>query len=104
MISSRGGRAVLRLQTSSPGVLSNPPHTFGFEVQIYRLATNEILTVRMNFSSYMSGEKVSLTVDDLAIGEQYQFSTQAYNQFGTSELSNRSNIITITESKALYRV
>ena len=47
----------------------------------------------------MSGERVSFTVEDLVIGEQYQFAAQAYNGFDFSEFSNDSNIVTVTEGK-----
>ena len=47
----------------------------------------------------MSGEQVSFTVKKLVVGEEYQFAAQAYNQFGRSEFSDRSDIVTITEGK-----
>ena len=100
MVSFSGGRAILELRTSAPGVL-DPPHSFRFVVRVYPLSTNDSFDVTMGFPSYMSGEREQFEVEDLVIDEQYQFAVQANSQFGSSEFSGRSAIVTITEGKNL---
>lgn len=96
VVSFSGGRAILDLRTSAPGVL-DPPHSFRFVVRVYPLSTNDSFDVTMGFPSYMSGEREQFEVEDLVIDEQYQFAVQANSQFGSSEFSGRSAIVTITE-------
>ena len=46
-------------------------------------------------SDYVDGQDNQFIIDGLMEGEQYVFSAQARNQFGISEFSGNSDLITI---------
>ena len=46
-------------------------------------------------SDYVDGEDRQFIIDGLIEGEQYVFSAQARNQFGSSAFSGNSDLITI---------
>ena len=48
----------------------------------------------LNASDYVDGQDGRFTIDGLMEGEQYLFSVQAQNQFGSSPFSGNSDFIT----------
>ena len=52
----------------------------------------------LDASDYIDGQDRQFAIDGLMEGEQYVFSAQAQNQFGSSDFSGSSNFIPVTTS------
>jgi hypothetical protein len=69
---------------------------FQSRVSLARQADMDTATLvkQMSVDSYMSGQDVSFTVEDLMVGGTFKFIIQAQNRFGRS--GNSSGTVTIT--------
>ena len=92
-VSSGPGSVVLNLNTPASG--RTPPGMFYFIVSFTQASTSLRMedSRTLNAPDYMDGQDGQFTIDCLMEGEQYLFSAQARNQFGSSAFSGNSDFI-----------
>lgn len=99
-----GPLAQVLLRTSEAGV-GDPPHSFRFILQVYRVNSGDNGTefVReveegLAYPEYESGDTVVANVGGLELETEYQFAARAVNMFGSSQVSNLSNPVLLNVS------
>ena len=90
-VSSGPGSVLLNLNTPASGRM--PPEIFYFIVNFTQASTRMEDSRTLNAPNYMDGQDHQFTIDGLIEGEQYVFSVQAQNQFGSSPFSGNSDLI-----------
>ena len=92
-VSSSPGSITLTIRTPVSGRMSS--QIFLFIVNFTQTSDGMEGSRTLEASDYMDGEDRQFTIDGLMEGEQYVFSAQARNQFGSSDFSGNSDFITI---------
>ena len=92
-VSSSPGSIILTIRTPMSGRMSS--QIFLFIVNFTQRSEGMEGSRTLEASDYMDGEDRQFTIDGLMEGEQYVFSVQARNQFGSSDFSGNSDFITI---------
>ena len=92
-VSSSLGSITLTIRTPVSGRMSS--QIFLFIVNFTQRSDGMEGSRTLEASDYMDGEDRQFTIDGLMEGEQYVFSVQARNQFGSSDFSGNSDFITI---------
>ena len=83
IIGPSSGQITVQIKTVASGV-NNPVHGFQFRLTPVLPGTEQIER-SFAFPNYVSGELVSIIVDQLQPGMSYSFGATAMNTFGTSE-------------------
>ena len=96
--SSSPGIVVLTLRTPASGRM--PSQMFLFVVNFTQTSDSIKGSRTLEASDYVDGQDNQFIIDGLMEGEQYAFSAQARNHFGSSDFSGNSNFVSVT-SKGL---
>lgn len=97
-----GGRVQVTVQTRASGLEQGGTITFVLYqtrqtggVGVTRAASDSATCVSLEteVQGYVSGEDVTLKVEDLVVGDMYTFTVQARNRFGASENSSSQAVI-----------
>ena len=89
--SNSPGSVTLTLRTPASGRMPSQMFLFNFTQTSNSMEGSRTLEA----SDYVDGQDHQFIIDGLMEGEQYAFSAQAQNQFGISEFSGNSDLVTI---------